>query len=56
VTAFPVGNALLRRQAISAAALQEVPLIAYPNDPRSEFAQHTIKLLTIGGITPRLDC
>lgn len=52
VAAFPTGHPLLRRKAVSVTALQDLPLITYPKDPQSDFAQQTIDLLKSGGITP----
>src|SRR5215207_5799380 len=52
VAAFPAGHSLLQRKAIPVAALQDVPLITFPKDPQSYYAQHTIELLRSGGIAP----
>ncbi|MDE2455699.1 MAG: LysR family transcriptional regulator [Burkholderiales bacterium] len=52
VAVLPMGHPLLRRKTLPVAALQGIPMITYPKDPQSDFAQHTIDLLRNGGITP----
>jgi len=54
VVTFPTGHALLRRKSVPVATLRDEPLITYPKDPQSNFAQHTIDLLRNGGVTPRV--
>lgn len=52
VVTLPSGHPLLEQEAIPVSALQDLPLITYPKDPKSNFAQQMIDVLRSGSVTP----
>lgn len=49
VVALPATHALARRKSLRAAELDDTPLITYPKDPQSRFAEQTLALLRACG-------
>ncbi|CAE6898060.1 MULTISPECIES: LysR family transcriptional regulator [Paraburkholderia] len=52
VVTLPSGHPLLEQETTPVGALQDLPLITYPKDPQSDFAQQMIGVLRSGSITP----
>jgi DNA-binding transcriptional LysR family regulator len=54
VIAVSAQHALASRASISPAELQQLPLISYPKDPLSSFAQNVLAILRAVGVQPRI--
>jgi DNA-binding transcriptional LysR family regulator len=54
VAALASTHPLARRRSLKAAELDETPVITYPKDPRSRFAEQTVALLRASGAHPEV--
>ncbi|MDQ0012859.1 DNA-binding transcriptional LysR family regulator [Variovorax boronicumulans] len=54
VVAVPTDHRGAKRGSVSLAELSKLPLISYPKDPQSSFAQHVLARLHEAGVQPRV--
>jgi len=54
VAAISAQHRLARRKKVSVDELAELPLISYPKDPQSSFAQNVLSILQAAGAQPRV--
>lgn len=52
VVALPIDHPFAKRRSICARELDGLPLITYPRDPLSQFAQHVVRMLRDAGGNP----